>query len=57
MFSKTYSFVNEQFAGKTITQFYAFRFNYQALLFQAKKIEKIKNKLEKCRKSKYMKKP
>lgn len=57
MFSKTYSFVNEQFSGKTITQFYAFRFNYRALLFQAKKIEKIKNKLEKCRKSKYMKKP
>lgn len=51
VFSKTDPLVNKQFAGKTITQFYAFRFNYQALLFQARKIQKIKNKL-KCKKSK-----
>lgn len=42
MFSKTYSFVNEQFAAETITQFFAFRFNYQALLCQARKIQKLK---------------
>lgn len=57
MFSKIYSFVNEQFAAEINTQFCAFRFNYQALLFQARKKPKIKNKLNKCRKNKYIKNP
>lgn len=42
MFSKTYSFVNEKFPAETISQFCAFRFNYQALPFQARRIQKLK---------------
>lgn len=36
--------MNEQFAAEINTQFCAFRFNYQALLFQVRKIQKLKPK-------------
>lgn len=42
MLSKAYSFVNEQFAAEINTQFCASRFNYQTLLFQVRKKQKLK---------------
>lgn len=39
MFSRTYYFLN---AAETTSQFCAFRFDYQALLCQARKIQKLR---------------
>lgn len=43
--SKTEPLANRQSVRKTITQFCALCFNYKALLFQARQIQKLKTNL------------